>query len=71
VKFKELNIAIHSSYNECLSEVNLKKKDNESDLKTNVKNLQKKYKKMLKEDNKNEGKSQLYEIFIKDLKKIS
>mgnify|MGYP003684716517 FL=1 len=71
MKFKELNVTINSSYNECLSELNLKKDDNESDLKMNVKNLQKKYKKILKEDKKKKDEIHLYQIFIKDLKKIS
>ena len=52
MKFQDLNNIISTTYNDCLSELNLKKEDFETDLRVNVKNLQKKYKKLQKEDKK-------------------
>tara|TARA_X000001036_G_scaffold246445_1_gene229749 strand:- start:797 stop:1012 length:216 start_codon:yes stop_codon:yes gene_type:complete len=71
VKFQDLNNIISTTYDDCFSELNLKKEDVETDLRVNVKNLQKKYKKLLNEDKKKKVENKLYEAFIKDLKRIS
>ena len=71
MKFQDLNNIISTTYDDCFSELNLKKEDFETDLRVNVKNLQKKYKKLLNEDKKKKVENKLYEAFIKDLKKIS
>tara|TARA_B100001559_G_scaffold282990_1_gene257413 strand:- start:1195 stop:1410 length:216 start_codon:yes stop_codon:yes gene_type:complete len=71
VKFQDLNNIISTTYDDCFSELNLKKEDFETDLRANVKNLQKKYKKLLNEDKKKKVENKLYEAFIKDLKRIS
>ncbi len=71
MKFQDLNNIISTTYDDCFSELNLKKEDFETDLRANVKNLQKKYKKLLNEDKKKKVENKLYEAFIKDLKRIS
>ncbi len=71
MKFQDLNNIISATYDDCFSELNLKKEDFETDLRVNVKNLQKKYKKLLNEDKKKKVENKLYEAFIKDLKRIS
>ena len=71
MKFQDLNNIISTTYDDCFSELNLKKEDVETDLRVNVKNLQKKYKKLLNEDKKKKVENKLYEAFIKDLKRIS
>ena len=70
MKFQDLNNIISTTYDDCFSELNLKKEDFETDLRANVKNLQKKYKKLLNEDKKKKVENKLYEVFIKDLKRI-
>ena len=70
MKFQDLNNIITTTYDDCFSELNLKKEDSETDLRVNVKNLQKKYKKLLNQDKKKKVESKLYEVFIKDLKNI-
>ena len=71
MKFQDINNIISTTYDDCFSELNLKKEDFETDLRANVKNLQKKYKKLLNEDKKKKVENKLYEAFIKDLKRIS
>jgi F0F1-type ATP synthase membrane subunit b/b' len=71
VKFQDLNNIISTTNDDCFSELNFKKEDFETDLRVNVKNLQKKYKKLLNEDKKKKVENKLYEAFIKDLKRIS
>ena len=71
MKFQDLNNIISTTYDDCFSELNLKKEDFETDLRVNIKNLQKKYKKLLSEDKKKKVENKLYEVFIKDLKRIS
>ena len=71
MKFQDLNNIISITYDDCCSELNLKKEDFETDLRVNIKNLQKKYKKLLNEDKKKKVENKLYEAFIKDLKRIS
>ena len=71
MKFQDLNNIISTTYDDCFSELNLKKEDFETDLRANVKNLQKKYKKLLNDDKKKKVENKLYEAFIKDLKRIS
>ena len=70
MKFQDLNNIISATYDDCFSELNLKKEDFETDLRANVKNLQKKYKKLLNEDKKKKVENKLYEALIKDLKRI-
>ena len=70
MKFQDLNNIISATYDDCFSELNLKKEDFETDLRVNVKNLQKKYKKLLNEDKKKKVENKLYEALIKDLKRI-
>ena len=71
MKFQDLNNIISTTYDDCFSELNLKKEDFETDLRVNVKNLQKKYKKLLNEDKKKKVENKLYKAFIKDLQRIS
>ena len=70
MKFQDLDIIIRTTHDDCLSELNLKREDFETDLRVNVKNLQRKYKQLINDDKKKKVENKLYEAFIKDLKKI-